>query len=77
MAAFASQEQIEAATQELRAWEREFPEAARRLKALWQKHLLYVGHKRLGRILLGLPVKPYEKFIEAMRVQAGIGGALL
>ncbi len=59
MAEFASQEQIEAATQDLRAWEQEFPEAAKRLKALWQQHLPNVGHKRLGRILLGLAVKPY------------------
>lgn len=65
MSEFASQEQIEAATHELRAWEREFPEAARRLKALWQKHLPYVGHKRLARILLGLPVKPYEEPVES------------
>ncbi|MEM4409468.1 MAG: hypothetical protein QXI19_12080 [Candidatus Caldarchaeum sp.] len=60
MAEFASQEQIDAATQELRAWEQEFPEAAQKLKALWQKHLAHIGHKRLARILLGLSVKPYE-----------------
>ena len=58
---FASAEQIEAATRDIVDWQRQFHEAAEAMKTLWRKHLFTVGHKRLGRLLLGRPVKPYSE----------------
>lgn len=55
---FGTQEQIDAAESALDQWAERHPEAAEGLRQLWQQHLFEVGHKRLGRILLGKEVVP-------------------
>jgi hypothetical protein len=55
---FATQEQIDRAEQALGEWSEAYPEAAEALRKLWSELLMEVGHKRLGRILLGKEVLP-------------------
>ena len=55
---FATQEQIDKAIDDLERWEDTFPNAAEELKNVWGRHLLEVGHKRLGRALVGREVLP-------------------
>ncbi|HZU08161.1 MAG TPA: hypothetical protein VFB73_19555 [Chloroflexota bacterium] len=45
----------ERAAEELAALRREHPEAVALVVDWWKRHYLAAGHRRLGRVLLGLP----------------------
>ncbi|OHB69095.1 MAG: hypothetical protein A2W23_04530 [Planctomycetes bacterium RBG_16_43_13] len=49
---FATPEQMAAAQTDVDAWKTRYPEAADALRDTWKAHLMLVGHKRLGRIIL-------------------------
>ncbi len=57
MAEFATPQQIGAAEEDVKVWAQTYPEAAEKLKEVWGRHYLQVGHKRMGRLLLGRTVK--------------------
>ena len=50
---FGTPEQIAAAETALATFASAHPEAYRELQALWKQHYLEVGHKALGRLVLG------------------------
>jgi len=50
---FGTPEQIAAAEAALAAFAKDHPDAFKALQALWKQHYLEVGHKALGRLLLG------------------------
>ena len=41
-------------------WIKHYPEAATSLQALWEQHVMEVGHKRLGRALQGKDLRAKE-----------------
>lgn len=65
--AFGTPEQVAAAEAALATFASEHPEAYRALQALWKQHYLEVGHKALGRMVLG---KTAEQLI-ARRARSG------
>lgn len=50
---FGTPEQITAAEAALATFASQYPEAYRALQTLWKQHYLEVGHKSLGRMVLG------------------------
>ena len=64
---FGTPEQIAAAEAALATFASAYPEAFRALQTLWKQHYLEVGHKALGRMVLG---KTAEQLI-ARKARAG------
>ena len=54
MVEFATKTQITEAHSSYQEWAKSFPEAAEALQRLWTEHFLKVGHKRLGRMVIGI-----------------------
>ena len=50
---FGTPEQLKAASDALNQYATENPDAYRRFQEMWRAHYLEVGHKALGRMLLG------------------------
>lgn len=50
---FGTPEQLSSAEDALRRFAESYPEASAALKNLWKQQYLEVGHKALGRMLLG------------------------
>ncbi len=57
---FGSQANIEKVDDDVEEFKKKYPEAFVDLVALWKRNNPRVGHKRLGRTILGLEVLPYK-----------------
>jgi hypothetical protein len=53
MAEFATEAQMATAETALQGWFEQHPAAAAQMQELWKVHYMEIGHKRLGRLLLG------------------------